>query len=449
MDGELKTTNNRRATVVSVKKGGIRVLYFDRLRPEVSTLRKVNLSNKIQLDFVELPARPVPLAGTLPLGPELFGRDAYDAYILGDVPSEALEQYLPPLAKRVEDGAGLMMTGGLNSFSPGGYRTTELRRVLPVELTRGGGRDRADAADQITGDVPMLPTRLGSQSYLMLLADPARNREVWEALPPLNGANRLRVKPGTTAEVLAETPDGQPLLIAGEYGRARVLAFAGDTTWLWPLSGFAEEHARFWRQVVLWLTRKEEDTDGPVYVVVEPRNVAAGRPARLKLGARDAEGEPLTDAGFAIEVTNPAGEITKLAARAKAGDARADRGVFLAEATGTTVPGDYWVRVRATRGETLLGDAYTRFVVDARDLELDNPAADPGLLRDLAEITGGVVVPPEGFAAFVEEWATRPPGGLERTVVSRTPLYDGWWVPVLFAGLLSTEWYMRKKRGLV
>ena len=453
VDGELKTTNNRRATVVSVRKGGIRVLYFDRVRPEVNAIRGVNLSDKIQLDFVELPARPNNLSPGLRLEPELFEPGRYDAFVIGDVAAEAFKEgrndFLRDLAARVDDGAGLMMTGGLNSFGPGDYGRSPLRTALPVELPRGGAVDRPDARDQIDGELPMLPTRLGNQSYLMLLTDPAENDALWRSLPPLNGANRLAVKPGVPAEVWAAGPDDQPLLVAYEYGRSRVLAFAGDTTWLWPLSGFAEAHARFWRQVVLWLTRKEEEGEGPVFVTVEPKNVAPGRPARLTFGARDAENAPIPDAKFAVEVTDPNGEIAALTPRA-AGTGPRDAGRFVAEAVDTDAPGDYWVRVRAEKDGTLVGpDALARFVVDAVDLELDNPAADPGLLASIAEATGGAVVPPEELTAFLERWAEEPPGGAEQTVLSRTPLYDGWWIPLLFAALLGGEWYLRKKRGLV
>ena len=456
VEGELKQTNNRRATIVSVRAGGIRVLYFDRIRPEVNALRGVNLSDKIQLDFVELPARPNALSPGLRLEASLFEPGRYDAFIVGDVASEAFREgrddFLDDLFARVDDGAGFMMLGGLNAFGPGNWARTPLRNVLPVELPRGGAPDEFDPREQIAGDVPMIPTRQGLQNYIMLLADPEANAEVWRNLPPLNGANKLTLKRNLPADVLAEGPDGQPLLIASVYGDARVLAFAGDTTWLWPLSGFGQEHARFWRQVVLWLTRKEEDTSGPVFVTVEPRNVVPGRPARLKLGARDADGEPVADARFTVEVTGPDGEIAALTPRASPVDGD---GVFRADAADTAAPGDYWVRVRALSNDpdgpgTLLGpDAVTRFVVDPRDLELDNPAADPGLLAELAEVTGGSVVPPEELAAFLARWADGPPAAAERTVLSRTPLYDGWWLPAAFVALLGTEWFLRKKRGLV
>ena len=105
------------------------------------------------------------------------------------------------------------------------------------------------------------------------------------------------------------------------------------------------------------------------------------------------------------------------------------------------------------RGGTSLGpDAVTRFVVDPRDLELDNPAADPALLADLgAATTGGSVVPPEGLPAFLADVG----GGAARTasestVLSRTPLYDRLVGPGGCSScLMGAEWFLRKKRGLV
>ena len=91
-------------------------------------------------------------------------------------------------------------------------------------------------------------------------ARPATRNAAWVALPPLDGANlidRRELKPN--AEVLAEADDVQqhPLLVAGQSGDGRVLAFAGDSTWHWQMQGFGDAHRRFWRQCVLWLAKKD------------------------------------------------------------------------------------------------------------------------------------------------------------------------------------------------
>ena len=153
--------------------------------------------------------------------------------------------------------------------------------------------DRFDPREQIAGPVPMLPTRQGAQNYVMLLAEPGRNADRWAELPPLEGANRLTLKRNLPAEVLAESAR-----TTNRCWSPPSTAAAG----CWPSPGTPPGCGRCpgstrstpgsGGRSVLWLTRKEEDTDGPVFVVAEPRNVVPGRPARLKLGARDAEGEP-------------------------------------------------------------------------------------------------------------------------------------------------------------
>jgi len=115
----------------------------------------------------------------------------------------------------------------------------------------------------------------------------------------------------------------------------------------------------------------------------------------------------------------------------------------------TQQPGDYWVRVSASTKEASLGvSALSRFIVDARDLEMDNPAADPETMNEIAELTGGSVVAPEDFGAFLERLLEEGvPEELQR--FKRINLWDGWPLLLIFAGLLSMEWTIRKLRGMV
>ena len=116
----------------------------------------------------------------------------------------------------------------------------------------------------------------------MELAPGAANREAWQRLPPLEGANNLgRNHLKRAAQVLAETPDGKPLLISQEVG-GRVMAFAADSTWRWWMGGHEAEHKRFWRQAVLWLAHKDEQTEGSVWIRLAQRRYAAGRPGRVR-----------------------------------------------------------------------------------------------------------------------------------------------------------------------
>ncbi|OYW24208.1 MAG: hypothetical protein B7Z55_02765 [Planctomycetales bacterium 12-60-4] len=273
----------------------------------------------------------------------------------------------------------------------------------------------------------------------MQLAATDKNRARWEALAPLVGATKLRPK-SELVEVWAQTRDGTPLLCAAEVGRARVAAFGGDTTYQWVLHDQAEEHQRFWRQMILWLARKEADTNQPVWAKVEPRNFHPGGTVPIEFGARDDSGQPVPDAEFSVEIIKPGGKKESLAVR-KGTDSS------FADFTNTDLPGDYWARVEARHGGSLIGmEASTRFIVDPTDLELDQPNADYETLQKIADITGGQLLRPEDLAGFLKRLTEMKLEDLTRVTV--LPLWDNWWLLLAFVGVMTAEWALRKRWGL-
>jgi uncharacterized membrane protein len=444
LEGEIKTTNNRLQTLLTVRKGGLKVAYFDTLRPEGKFLEKLNRTAKIQLDWqVVLPGR---LASRTEILPTMFDPGQYDVYVIGDVPASAFRQgqsdLLLKLADRVSEGSGLLMIGGQRAFGPGGYGATRLADLLPVEMSAS----EAVADDAINPDAQydrklrMLPTRSGSLQHYVMNVDPRDNASAWEDLPPLLGANRLA--PKIAADVLAATPDDIPLLMAADTGRGRTMAFAADSTWMWHMRGHEHVHQRFWQQMILWLARKELEGDQPVWVLVDPRNYAPQSEVTATFGARDDQGQPIDDATFGVKVIDPDGEEQTLTPQ------RSSTQNF-ALFDGTQTPGDYWVTVTAERGGTSVGlPATTRFIVDPRDLELDNPAADPDLMGEIAALTGTSAIAPEDVPSFLENLLN---AGLTTELTQHTQinLWDNWPLLLVFVLLLASEWFLRKRRGLV
>jgi hypothetical protein len=231
--------------------------------------------------------------------------------------------------------------------------------------------------------------------------------------------------------------------MANDSGRGRAMAFAGDSTFHWYQHGMKNVHQRFWEQMLLWLAHKENESDQPVWVTVEPRNFVPRARAPIRFGAQDpTTKKPFTDATFTVEVLTPKGEKRPVVAQ-KAGDES------FAEFTGTDEPGDYWVTVSATRqGKPHGTPTSTRFIVDARDAELDNPAADPDLMSEIATLTGATTVTPEGFGEFLDRLVSE---GVAAEMMRYTTitLWDGWPLLLMFALLLTTEWFVRKRKGLV
>src|SRR5690606_24397483 len=102
--------------------------------------------------------------------------------------------------------------------------------------------------------------------------------------------------------ILAEAPSAgndpaKPLLLAWTYGNGRVLSFAGDSTWRWPLDGKKNQHRQFWRQAILWLAQKEDEGNS-VWIKLDTRRVGLGKPLRFTAGARQGDGTALAGAAF-------------------------------------------------------------------------------------------------------------------------------------------------------
>jgi hypothetical protein len=441
---ERVTTNNRISTYVNVLKGGLKVLYVEgALRVEQRFLRQaLDASPDIRADVVRLDPRrpeirPADLADRLKPG-------KYDVYILGDVDKSLWSgSELADLAHAVSEGAGLIMIGGFHSFGPGGYAGTPLADVLPVtmdrlEVQRPGDPIRSDV--HLPGPLRMKPTELGENEFaLRLAATPQESRVIWEKLPPLEGANRFDgLKPG--ALVLASAGEGRPLLVSQSYGGGRVLAFAGDSTWHWWLEGFEAAHKRFWRQVVLWLAQKDKLAERNVWVRLAPRRVAPGERIKATLGARSAAGELLENVHFEVKIVLPDGHEQPLHTILAGEHETATFG-------DTRQPGDYTIQVTATKAGKPLGTAKARFLVFEQDLELDNAVADAGVMESLAALSGGKSLAPEELPGLIKQLGQETKT-LEASEAKVT-FWDTWTFFLLLVGLLSIEWYFRKRWGLV
>jgi len=443
--GELITTNNELSTFVTVLSGGLNVLYLEgALRPEQKFMRQsLDSSPDILVDYLRIDAqqpstRPSDLA-------ERFAPGRYDVYLIGDLDASALKsEEMELLRDTVRQGAGLMMIGGIHSFGAGQYARTPLADVLPVQmdpLERQPFDEPIRADLHLSSPPKMVPTRMGERHFVMLLDEPSKNESVWQALPPLDGANRF-TRIGPRAIVLAESTGGDPLLVAGDYGEGRTMAFAGDSTWRWRMQGFEVAHRRFWRQTVLWLAHHENKQEGNVWVKLPRRRYAPGERVEIIVGAQSAQGQPITDATFDVQVFAPDKKKSTVPVYT-GGDAK--EGAF---ADGR-LPGDYTVSVTATSvdGQSL-GTARARFLVWDKDLELDNPAADVGTMTNLAATAGGESVSPEELTSLLERIRNQPLN-LEVEVLTKVTLWDGWPLFFLLTGCLMVEWFLRKRWGLV
>ncbi len=454
-EGELATTNNQQSTFVTVLKGGVNVLYVagsarvgggPGIEPRfVRSALAPHADINLRYDLLDYRRQRISFSEQLREG-------KYDVFLLGNVDSSAFDKATwRKIAEDVDRGAGLAMLGGFHSFGPGGYRGTPLERALPVIMGKAERQNFGEPPRQdmhIPGPVRFVPVELGGQLHPILQIETDETQSFdWAQLPPLPGANRIersRLRPN--AQVIAETSDARrwPLMVTGAWGSGRTVALAIDSTWRWQMEGFGNVQQRFWRQLVLWLARKDDTDAEAVWVRLDGRRYQRGSRVEFSLGVNDEQRNAIDNAAFEVQIEKPDGSTVSVVPSPR-GDNLA--GSF----TETDLPGDYRVTVAASAGGNVLGSAQARFTVPDRDMELDQPAAEPTLMASLANLTaeaGGSGLAPEEFPSLLEQLKKRTKE-FEEEITRKRSLWDTWPVLLALVAILSGEWYLRKRWGLV
>jgi uncharacterized membrane protein len=436
--GELVATNNATSTYVTVRSDGLNVVHIEGkyrfwepkfLRRAIDQSPDIDLTQIFLLDTegrqTDLPA-------------DLFEPGRFDVVILGDLPASRMPPALQEkLAAMLRGGAGLLMIGGYESFGPGDWRRSPIADFLPVQMKEDDGQTEAE--------YPFRPTDAGLRHYILRLApDPELNKKAWESLRPLDGGS-LWSGLRQNALVLAETPDGKPLLAAQETGRNRALAFAADSTWRWASKNKEGKvaHAKFWRQLMLWLAHREDETGGGVRLRLDRRRVASGDKLSMEATVIGKEGKPPVDVTLETTVKNNDDDTPAVAIALQKKTEN-----YAGSTEALQKPGDYTVTVTAKSGGVDLGTASARFVVYEENLELRQLAADFEPLRKLAADTNGEFHPAEEFVKFVKSLKEKNLN-LEVTKPIIENLWDRWEILALFIALLGAEWLIRKQSGMV
>jgi hypothetical protein len=448
-DGELTAANNEVSTFVKVIKGGLNVLFVQGPHSrweQKFVMRAITSSPDLHADLVL--AQEASSRGEGVVSDADFAPQKYDVYILGDLPAESLTPVQQAaLAKAVERGAGLIMLGGRSSFGPGGWARTPVANVLPLEMSPQDGQIEPE------GGVKFVPNFTGVNNVIALVgAGRAESVRIWENLPPLTGINHLG-KLKLNAEVFGTTPgpNPEPVMVGAEAGAGRALAFGGET-WVWArLSDESRlAHRKLWRQVIFWLAHKEDTGENEVNIKLDTRRIAVGQKLDFGLSAKDPKGAPIPDVHYEVKVEREAEgpAAARFAGRGELFNKGNEWRGFFTDAKAP--PGTYRATVIGYKGsgtKQAVGSDSSRFMIFQDDRELENPAADRLLLKQVADATRGVSLPPERLAAHIR--GQKGNVFTETFSLTERKVWDNWPFLVLFATLLTVEWWVRKRHGWV
>ena len=319
-----------------------------------------------------------------------------------------------------------------------------LSDVLPFTVISSRSREFPITAEVTSAAASDPIMRLGTD-------DDARR---WNDLPPLYRTETfVDVRPQATVlatQRLNGVPMGDPLIVARDDGERRQLAILGHGLYRWRLLGKGPSDARGARGIdvlssfvdnsVRWLSANADRQR--VKIAATRTMYAAGEVVGFTATVVDASNVAVDDADVRVSVVG--GGKTREIVLASIGNGRYRSDV------GVVPPGDYQYTGRAKRGQATIGTDAGRFSVGDVNVELLGTTMNAALLRRLAEVTNGSFVNVDGIADGLSK-LLQDVRLAERTVTEErdVALWSSWWFLALAIAAFATEWFLRKRSGLV
>jgi hypothetical protein len=455
--GESDTANNRLEHSLQVDDVAIKILlvqaypsyeyrYLKNLlsratRPSDASAKAFDLTTVLQDADREHAAQDPAAAQLFPVKREDLNE--FDVVVFGDVDPKLLGRTaMDNLVSFVRDLGGSIVFVSGPRFTPAAYRDTPLAQLFPFAV----GQTTAPTAFPVSESFTARLTPIGASSPACQLADlQSDNAAVWNSLPTLYWFWEI---PGSNpgARVLLEHPtktgdDGRPLpLILNHYvGSGSVVFHATDETYRWSrFQGNDEYYSRYWLQTLRSLSRtKLQSGLSPAELTTDRQRYIAGEDVHLRVRFRQ-ERPDLEQVTVAIEQPGGARHTVSLPRSAP------NQPIFTASVP-ERIPGDY----RVTLISPLVEPA-----AHSRTFTVTMPAQEPvGVprntdeLQKAARISGG-----RYYDWFQADRIVRDlPRGVRVRVESlpAEPIWNSSLVAGLFVAMLTGEWLLRRRAGML
>ncbi|MEM9016097.1 MAG: hypothetical protein AAGC68_03725, partial [Verrucomicrobiota bacterium] len=407
----------------------------------------------------------------------------FDVIILGDIPPSAMsERHWAAIEEAVTQRGALLVCIAGPRHMPHGHGSERLRRLLPITYEGSGTVqwESPEPAYQIE------LTAIG-ETHPVTSQSPSRtlNLERWADFPPI----RWRYASETvkdTAEVLAYArpagtpslsqavnPDGSPgsveaaleqlanrdsnerenaVISTIRAGLGKVLMLNFDRTWRFRYGVGDTYHHRFWGQVTRW-GAGENLRSGNDFIRMGTDRLSYTPNDSIKVTAKllDQDRRPIADGAVEVEVWRNDERIgrQKLSYRSQSS------GLYETSLAGLSEEGEYELKlvgkdiddVLSLHSENGSEISTELLVVTSRNpIELAELTADRDFLARAATMTGGVVAEIDSLESLLTSFGSPRETLTERRNVT---LWDKWPLLLGFLGLLTTEWIIRRRSGLV
>ena len=489
LDGELTEANNQKTFSVKVVKAKLNVFYLEgRPRWDYTFLKRA-LERDPDIEATcailshsgsrEMPAdtavnrldgyypQATPVSET-PRFPETSAElSKYDVLILGDTDDAQLTkaQQLAIVDFVETQGKPIIFLPSQRMLGVDGLKNTELAQLLPIDVPARGCRiqdtEFTVRLTQSGAFHPMLQIGDRQSTRRDDTAVPfGRNATLWQNLPVSLSRffSGFRLRGGAT--VLMESGKGSPVMILQRTGLGKSLLIAAEGFWRWDFSvnAFKDSryraiYPRFWAQVLRWMATNTDDEK--LYLSTDATTYTIGDTAKVTAYLYSETYQTQTDASIQIEVVPPEGTPFRLQIRsaienangiASQQNATADIGNLYTAQFELLQKGTYRIQAIGRSGNLVLGEDQIDIYAHPQLAELDAPQRNETLLKQLTEETGGVYVAIEDAKSLPENVAkVQNPVFVD----AERELWAHPLVLIAVVGLLGTEWFLRKRIGLI
>ncbi|MBM3335116.1 hypothetical protein FJY63_10690, partial [Candidatus Sumerlaeota bacterium] len=367
----------------------------------------------------------------------------FDLIVLGALrPKFLREDQLAMIEKFVSKmGGGVLFMAGEN-VSPDLWAGTLLEPLLPIRIA-GEAKPWTDP-DRLelrTSERKLELTDEGRRHSITTLdAEKDTNERVWRDFPTHYWAAGIGgLKPA--AQVLVQSiglRDGVsvPAVVVQPYGLGRVLYVGIDSTWRWRYKAGDRHFVRFWTQAVQSLTMSRLlGQNKRLQIVADRDTYEAGQTASLSVRALDAAFQPRRGEDLPVTIEDQTGKRHEVRAYVEP-----DREGVYSAVFKIPYEGHFKVTVQDS---ALGGEETAQLEFDAKPahVEMREPEADWATLAQVAERSGGAVVPLDHLDRLPQLLSRSRPRLLDR---HEQALWDWWPFLALFVTLRTAELALRK-----
>ena len=463
LEGELTDSNNEKTFPLKVVKAKLNVFYLEgRPRWEYAFLKRtLERDPDIEPSFAVLskkstresvltrnegyyPQKNLTRYSRFPETPQELLK--YDVLILGDLSAEHLTTaQQQAIVHFVEQrGKAVIFLPSHNSLGTNGFRSTELARILPIQIPANGCLEQ-------DGEFSLDLTQTGMFHPMLQLTEKIeRNTDIWNNLPALSRSYR-RFQLRASATTLITKEGGEPILIFQRVGLGKSLLFAAEGIWNWDFgvnlfkgTTYQTVYPRFWAQTLRWMAQQSDENQ--IYITTEAPTYAQGENVKINIRAYSHIMQPQDGAEIQLSVTSPSGSTFPLKTHTDAIETRTDNAGNYTTQLKVEEKGTYNIRAVGKAGNIPLGEDKIDIFVHPQLIELDAPQLNEQLLKELSEKTGGVYHSIEDAQSLPDKIDTVADSVF---VDSERDLWAHPLILIAVVGLLGTEWFIRKRVGLI